>query len=58
MLKNQSIKFMEHTQYAQMKWYCVLGDWTWLDKSLLPRLSLWDAKYLVEMVSCLGDLLR
>ena len=29
-----------NTQYARMKWYCVLGDWTWLDKSLLPRLSL------------------
>ena len=41
-----------------MKFYCVLGDCTWLGKSLLPRLSLWDAKCLVEMVSCLGDLLR
>ena len=30
----------------------------WLGKSLLPRLSLWHAKYSVEMVSCLGDLLR
>ena len=30
----------------------------WLGKSLLPRLSLWHAKYLVEMISCLRDLLR
>ena len=28
------------TQYAQMKWYCVLEDWTQLGKSLLLRLSL------------------
>ena len=46
------------TQYARMKWYCMLGDWTWLGKSLLPILSLWHAKYSIEMVSCLGDLLR
>ena len=46
------------TQYARMKWNCVLGDWTWLGKSLLPRLSLWHEKYLVENVSCLGDLIR
>ena len=46
------------TQYAQMKWYCMLGDWMWLGKSLLLRLSLWHAKYSVEMTSCLGDLLR
>ena len=46
------------TQYARMKWYYVLKDWTWLGKALLPRLSLWHAKYSIEMVSCLGDLLR
>ena len=46
------------TQNAHIKWYCVLGDWMWLGKSLLPRLSLWHAKYSIEMVSCLGDLLR
>ena len=46
------------TQYARMKCYCVLGDWLWLGKSLLLRLSLWHAKYLVEIVSCLVDLLR
>ena len=45
-------------QYARMKWYCVLGDWTWLSKSLLPKLSLCHPKYSIEMVSCLGDLLR
>ena len=49
--------YLVDTQYAQMKWYCVLGNWAWLGKSLLPRLSLWHAKYLVEMVSCLRDLL-
>ena len=41
-----------------MNRYCILGDRTWLGKSLLPRLSLWHAKYSVEMVSCLRDLLR
>ena len=46
------------TQYARMKWYFVLGDWTWLGKSQLTRPSLWHAKYSIEMVSCLGDLLR
>ena len=46
------------TQYARMKWYYVLGDWTWLGKSLLLRMSLWHAKYSIEMVQCLGDLLR
>ena len=47
-----------NTQYARMKWYSVLGDWTWLGKSLLPRLSVWHAKYSLDIVSCLGDLLR
>ena len=38
------------TQHARMKWYCVFGYWMWLGKSLLLRLSLWHAKYSVEMV--------
>ena len=38
--------YLIDTQYARMKWYCVLG------KSLLPRLSLWHAKYSDEMVLC------
>ena len=59
LLPNLSILLYHiNTQYARMKWYCVLGDWTWLGKSLLPRRSLWHAKCSVEMISYLGDLLR
>ena len=50
--------YLVDTQYARMKWNCVLGDWMWLGKSLLPKLSLWHGKYSVENLSCLGDLLR
>ena len=46
------------TQYARMKWYCVLGDLTSLSKSLLHRLGLCHAKCSVEMVSCLEYLVR